>query len=148
MILYRNLCQTVEFCNWTMRQLEKIHCLHSSLFTILHNSCYRKKEYENISKTTNIFWCQFHKKYRKLWIKFHPDPIDTRWSWLVKNPILIECKQNDVCTCLLVMAFNHQRLQCISFHHREIHLQLPYVAFSLLHTGPSVNRNIMIIVLV
>ena len=46
------------------------------------------------------------------------------------------------------MAFNHQRLQCISFHHREIHLQLPYVAISLLHTGPSVNRNIMIIVLV
>ena len=146
MISYRNLCQTVEFCNCTMRQLEKIHCLHSSLFAILHNSCYRKKEYENISKTTNIFDISWkNKKYVLNFIKTH---VDTRWSLLVKNPILIECKQNAVCTCLLVMAFNHQRLQCISFHHREIHLQLPYVDFSVLHTGPSVNRNIMIIVLV
>ena len=147
MISYRNLCQTVEFCNWTMRQLEKIHCLHSSLFAILHNSCYKKKEYENISKNNKHFLIlvQKIKKYGLNFIKTH---IDTRWILLVKKPILIECKQNAVCTCLLVMAFNHQRLQCISFHHREIHLQLPYVAFSLLHTGPSVNRNIMIIVLV
>ena len=130
-----------------MRQLEKIHCLHSSLFAILHNSCCRKKEYENISKTTNIFDISSKNK-EAIWIKFHQTPYRHKMKLLVKNPILIECKQNAVCTCLLVMAFNHQRLQCISFHHREIHLQLPYVAFSLLHTGPSVNRNIMIIVLV
>ena len=130
-----------------MRQLEKIHCLHSSLFAILHNSCYRKKEYENISKTTNIFYISSKNK-KAIWIEFHQTPYRHKMKLLVKNPILIECEQNAVCTCLLVMAFNHQRLQCISFHHREIHLQLPYVAFSLLHTGPSVNRNIMIIVLV
>ena len=129
-----------------MRQLEKIHCLHSSLFAILHNSCCRKKEWKYFQN--NKHFLILVQKIKKCVLNLIKTHIDTKWSLLVKNPILIECKQNAVCTCLLVMAFNHQRLQCISFHHREIHLQLPYVAFSLLHTGPSVNRNIMIIVLV